>query len=164
MCNNFSQILYLRWVWPQRMLEKSLFFKRQFRKKYGGRKTANESAAFSAKADRHPELMYTIAAILVVLPASLSLSAGTETRAYHHQERCNRIHQFRVPTFYNIFLSNILSTRVEFCGSARHAQASAWAGLVGFAQEEGTRLVRGPADTPTSTSVWFCFQSRDSNI
>ena len=48
--------------------------------------------------------------------------------------------------------------------SGRHAQASAWAGLVGFAQEEGTRLVRGPADTPTSTSVWFCFQSRDSNI
>ena len=41
---------------------------------------------------------------------------------------------------------------------ARHAQASAWAGLVGFAQEEGTRLVRGPADTAKHLGADLCFR------
>ena len=40
----------------------------------------------------------------------------------------------------------------------RHAQASAWAGLVGFAQEEGTRLVRGPADTAKHLGADLCFR------
>ena len=40
----------------------------------------------------------------------------------------------------------------------RHAQASAWAVLVVFAQEEGTRLVRGPADTARHLRAGFVFR------
>ena len=48
--------------------------------------------------------------------------------------------------------------RPRCSAGARHAQASAWAGLVGFAQEEGTRLVRGPADTAKHLGADLCFR------